>query len=163
MSPLFRRVHRPNLLPITNLFPTSDCLRYLSVWCRIASDNFWNALVCFKPPGLLIGNVWVPVMHFCACPIHRNVNWRVGWSLGSYRLISAQPLIGQPYLYKLSSVGIGGSVLTILTQFVSNRSQHVIMDSCCSKLVIIVWGVPQGSVLCPLLFLLYTSKLFSIL
>ena len=33
-------------------------------------------------------------------------------------------------LYKVCSVGIGGSVLSILTQFLSNRSQHVIVDGC---------------------------------
>ena len=27
---------------------------------------------------LLIGKVWVPVMYFCACPIHCKVHWRVG-------------------------------------------------------------------------------------
>ena len=32
--------------------------------------------------------------------------------------------------YKLCSVGIGGSVLSILTQFLSNRSQHVMVDGC---------------------------------
>ena len=37
------------------------------------------------------------------------------------------------------------------------------MDGCRSKLVNIVSGVQQGSVLGPLLFLLYTSELFSIL
>ena len=31
-------------------------------------------------------------------------------------------------LYKLCSVGIGGSVLSILIQFLSNRSQHVMVD-----------------------------------
>ena len=57
-------------------------------------------------------------------------------------------------LYKLCSVGIGGSVLSILTQFLSNRSQQVIVDGCRSKLVNVVSGVPQGNVLGPLLFLL---------
>ena len=31
----------------------------------------------------------------------------------------------QGILYKLSSEGIGGSVLSVLTQFLSNRSQYV--------------------------------------
>ena len=60
-------------------------------------------------------------------------------------------------------MGIGGSVLSILTQFLSNRSLHVMMDGCRSKLVNVVSGVLQGSVLGPLWFLLYTSELFSIL
>ena len=50
-------------------------------------------------------------------------------------------------LYKLASVGIGGSVLSLLTQFLSNRLQYVLVDSCRSKLVNVVSGVPQGSVL----------------
>ena len=61
-------------------------------------------------------------------------------------------------------MGIGGSsVLSILTQFLSNQSQHVMVDGCRSKLVTVVSGVPQVCVLGPLLFLLYTSKLFSFL
>ena len=69
----------------------------------------------------------------------------------------------QEILYRQCSVGIGGSVLSILTQFLSNRSQHVMVDGCRSQLVKVELRVPQGNVLDQLLFLLYTSELFSIL
>ena len=52
----------------------------------------------------------------------------------------------QEILYKLSSVGIGGSVLSVLTKFLSNRSQYALADGCRSKLVNVVSGVPQSSV-----------------
>ena len=57
-------------------------------------------------------------------------------------------------------MGIGDSVLSILMQFLSNRSQHVMVDGCWSKLIDVVTGsgVPQVRVLGPLLFLLYTSE-----
>ena len=69
----------------------------------------------------------------------------------------------QGILYKLCSVGIRGSVLSILTQCLSNRSRHVMVDSCRNKLVNVVSGVPHCCVLVLLLFLLYTSEFFSIL
>ena len=59
-------------------------------------------------------------------------------------------------------MGVGGSVLSVTTQFLSNRSQYVVADGCRSKLVNVVPGVPQGSVLSPQLFLLNTTELFSV-
>ena len=63
-------------------------------------------------------------------------------------------------LYKLCSLGIGGFVLFILTQFLSNRSQQVMVDGRRSKVVNFVSGVPLGSILGTLWFLLYTSEVF---
>ena len=59
-------------------------------------------------------------------------------------------------------MGVRGSVLSVLTQFLSNRSQYVVVDGCRSKLVNVVSGAPHGSVLGPLLFILYTAELFSV-
>ena len=44
----------------------------------------------------------------------------------------------QGILYKLCSVGIGSSVLSILTQFLLNRSQYVMVDGCWSKMANVV-------------------------
>lgn len=65
-------------------------------------------------------------------------------------------------LYKLQCFGIGGSILSIIRQFLSGRKQAVVVDGSSSSLVDVVSGVPQGSVLGPLLFILYTSEMFSI-
>ena len=62
----------------------------------------------------------------------------------------------QVIMYKLCSVGTGGSLLSILTQFLLNRSLNVMVDGCRSKQVNALSTVPQGSVLGPLLFLIYT-------
>ena len=106
-----------------------------------------------------------PVINFCACLIHCKEHWRVGRRLGSYGLISAQPLIESTVReFCISSVlWVLEIVLSILTQFLSDQSQHVMVDSCRSKLANVMSGVRQGSVLGPLLFLLYTKELFSVL
>ena len=53
-------------------------------------------------------------------------------------------------------------MLSILTQFLSDRSQHVMFFGFRSKLVNDASGVTQGNVLVLLLFILYSSKLSSI-
>ena len=55
----------------------------------------------------------------------------------------------QGILFKLCSVGVGGSVRSVLTQFLFNRSQYVVVEGCRSKPVNVVSGEPPGSVLGP--------------
>ena len=68
--------------------------------------------------------------------------------------------------FKLCSVGTGWFVLSVLSIFetvFSDQSQYVVVDGCWSNLINVVSGVPQGSIIGPLLFLLFTSELFHIL
>ena len=62
-------------------------------------------------------------------------------------------------LSKLKSIGVGGSVLSICIEFLSEE-QRVVADGAASELIPIISGVPQGSVLGPLIFILYTSEMF---
>ena len=53
-------------------------------------------------------------------------------------------------------------MLSVLIQFLSNRSQYVVVDGSRSKLVHVVLRVHQGSDLGMQLLLMYTADLFSI-
>ena len=96
-------------------------------------------------------------MRLCACRIHCKSALE-SWQKARIDPISAafEIVNHEGILYKLWSVGIGGSVLSIWAQFLSNRSQYVIVDGYRSNLVSVVSGVSQGCVFGPLLFLLST-------
>ena len=102
---------------------------------------------------------------FCVCPIHFKVHLRVGRKLELCRFISVQPSIGSTIReFSIRSALRALEVLCcVYRQFLSNRSRHIMEDGYRSKLINIASRVPQGSVLCPLFFLLYTSEPFSIL
>ena len=65
-------------------------------------------------------------------------------------------------LYKLRSAGVGGMVLSIIKEFLTDHTQRVCVDGRFSRFVDVVSGVPQGSVPGPLLFILYIGGLFDI-
>lgn len=62
-------------------------------------------------------------------------------------------------LLKLENYGIGGPVLKTLQGYLSDRSQLVTIRGASSRIQRVVHGVPQGSVLGPLLFLILVNDL----
>ena len=55
--------------------------------------------------------------------------------------------------------GIDGKTNTWIENFLSNRSQSVLVEGACSSSIPIISGVPQGSVLGPCLFLFYINDI----
>ena len=60
-------------------------------------------------------------------------------------------------LYKLQHYGIRGVAHNLLSSYLQNRKQYVSINGIASTEHVIEYGVPQGSTLGPLLFLLYIN------
>jgi hypothetical protein len=65
----------------------------------------------------------------------------------------------QGLLFKLEQVGIGGTLLEWFSSYLDNRKQRVVVNGQSSDLKHLHAGVPQGSILGPLLWLIYVSDM----
>ena len=63
-------------------------------------------------------------------------------------------------IFKLRQLDVGGPFLRILAELLSNRLQRVVVDGQFNDYRCVVSGVPQGSVLGPLLLILHTHDMW---
>ena len=64
-------------------------------------------------------------------------------------------------LAKLGQIGVEGSFLDILSSYLSGRRQTVVVEGIKSEILDVKAGIPQGSRLGPLLFIIYMNDIIN--
>ena len=60
---------------------------------------------------------------------------------------------------KLKLFGLDGKIMELIQSYLHNGYQSVIIDGCLSPSLRINCGVPQGSILCPLMYVMFTNHI----
>ena len=158
--PLYKKKSRSlctNYRPVSLLNALSKIVEKV-LYARIY--NFMGNKLCPTQYGFRPGHATSDLMVYTMESIARNLN----------SMSNALPLffdLGKAFdtlkhdllLKKLNHYGIRGLPLSLISSYLSNRKQKVMVNGVESDYLPLVIGVPQGSILGPLLFIIYVNDI----